>query len=35
MGAAGRRRVIQHYRVETMARQIEAMYDALLREKAA
>jgi glycosyltransferase involved in cell wall biosynthesis len=35
MGAAGRRRVIQHYRVEAMARQIEAMYRALLREKAA
>jgi glycosyltransferase involved in cell wall biosynthesis len=35
MGAAGRRRVVQHYRVEAMARQIEAMYDALLREKAA
>jgi glycosyltransferase involved in cell wall biosynthesis len=35
MGAAGRRRVIQHYRVDAMARHIEAMYDALLREKAA
>jgi len=35
MGAAGRRRVIEHYRVDVMTRRIEAMYDALLREKAA
>jgi glycosyltransferase involved in cell wall biosynthesis len=35
MGAAGRRRVIEHYRVDIMTRRIEAMYDALLREKAA
>ncbi len=35
MGAAGRRRVIERYRVDVMTQRIEAMYDALLREKAA
>jgi glycosyltransferase involved in cell wall biosynthesis len=35
MGEAGRRRVMGHYRVDAMTRHIEALYDALLREKAA
>ena len=35
MGAAGRRRVIERYRVDVMVRSIEAMYDALLEDKAA
>jgi glycosyltransferase involved in cell wall biosynthesis len=35
MGAAGRRRVLEHYQVDTMARRIEALYDDLLGREAA
>jgi glycosyltransferase involved in cell wall biosynthesis len=35
MGAAGRRRVIARYRVETMARRVEELYDAVLGTRAA
>jgi glycosyltransferase involved in cell wall biosynthesis len=35
MGAAGRRRVLEHYRVDVMTRRIEDMYDALLPGRAA
>ena len=35
MGAAGRRRVLERYRLDTMARRIEELYDDLLARKAA
>jgi glycosyltransferase involved in cell wall biosynthesis len=35
MGAAGRRRVTEQYRVEIMVRRIENLYDSLLKRKAA
>jgi glycosyltransferase involved in cell wall biosynthesis len=35
MGAAGRRRVIAQYRVETMARRVEELYDTVLGMRAA
>jgi glycosyltransferase involved in cell wall biosynthesis len=35
MGTAGRRRVLEHYQVDTMARRIEALYDDLLGREAA
>jgi len=35
MGAAGRRRVMAHYRVDVMTRRIEDLYDTLLAGKAA
>ena len=35
MGAAGRRRVMERYRVEVMTRRIEDLYDTLLGRKAA
>ncbi len=35
MGAAGRRRVLEHYRVDVMTRRVEDMYDALLPGPAA
>ena len=35
MGAAGRRRVTLHYRVEVMARRIEELYESLLTQRAA
>ena len=35
MGAAGRRRVTLHYRVDVMARRIEELYESLLARRAA
>jgi L-malate glycosyltransferase len=35
MGAAGRRRVTLHYRVDVMARRIEELYESLLAKRAA
>ena len=35
MGAAGRRRVLEHYQIDVMTRRIEALYDSLLTGKAA
>src|SRR5262245_46535920 len=35
MGAAGRRRVLEHYQIDVMTRRIEALYEQLLAGKAA
>ena len=35
MGAAGRRRVLEHYQIDVMTRRIEALYEELLTAKAA
>lgn len=35
MGAAGRRRVLEHYQIDVMTRRIEALYDTLLAARAA
>ena len=35
MGAAGRRRVLEHYQIDVMTRRIEELYEELLAAKAA